>query len=300
MTDNGSPARNAVVAGYDGSPESWTAVRVAAWEAERRSRPLTLVHGYFERLQYAAYGWSPYQPVVEDALADARAMLADGAKRISDECPGLSVHTQLSAGGGAGTLVQASQVAELVVVGSRGHGGFAGLSLGSVAAQTAAHAGCPVMVVRGVPEELAGAPAPRPVVVGIDRSAHDRAALEFAFTEALLRGVSVVAVHVWWFADDVGEGFEQRDEAVLDAAARRIVAEALTDCSRRFPGVPVVHRPIRSMNPAATLIDESAGAGLVVVGCRGRGGFASLMLGSVGRDLIGHAEAPVAVVHSHA
>jgi nucleotide-binding universal stress UspA family protein len=134
-----------VVVGYDGSPESWTAVRFAAWEALWRARPLTLVHGYLERLPYAAFGWIPHEPVIEDVLADARNMLADAAKRISHEHPELSVHTQLSAGGGAGTLVLASRTASLVVVGARGHGGFAGLSLGSVAAQTAAHATCPVM-----------------------------------------------------------------------------------------------------------------------------------------------------------
>jgi nucleotide-binding universal stress UspA family protein len=290
----------AVLAGYDGSPESWTAVRFAAWEAQRRGWPLTLAHGYFERLPYAAYGWSPYQPVVDDVLADTRSMLADAVKRISHEYPDLSVHTQLSAGGGAATLVQASREASLVVVGARGHGGFAGLSLGSVAAQTAAHAACPVMVIRGSAPDLAEAPKPGPVVVGVDRSEHDRAALEFAFDEAEMRGVPVIGVYVWWFADDVGCKPDEYDEAVLDAAARRVVAEAMAQPSPRHPGVVVESRPIRSMNASATLIDESAGAGLVVVGCRGRGGFTSLLLGSVGRDLIGHAESPVAVVHDHA
>jgi nucleotide-binding universal stress UspA family protein len=289
----------AVVAGYDGSPESWTAVRFAAWEAQRHARPLLLVHGYLERLPYAAYGWIPYEPVVEDVIAEPSAMLADAAKRISDEYPDLSVHTQLSAGGGAGTLVQVSHTASLVVVGARGHGVFAGLSIGSVAAQAAAHATCPVMVIRGSAPDLAEVPASGPVVVGIGRSEHDRAALEFAFEEAALRGVPVIGACAWWFADDVGEGPDEYDEAVLDAAARRVVAEAMDQAARRHPGVAIEHRPIRSMNASATLIEQSVDAGLVVVGCRGRGGFASLLLGSVGRDLIGHAECPVAVVHDH-
>jgi Universal stress protein family len=64
MSDNRSSDPGAVVVGYDGSPESWAAVRVGAWEAQRRNRALTLVHGYFERLPHAAYGWVPYQPVI--------------------------------------------------------------------------------------------------------------------------------------------------------------------------------------------------------------------------------------------
>jgi nucleotide-binding universal stress UspA family protein len=302
MTDNGSSAAGAIVAGFDGSPESWAAVRVAAWEAERRHRPLVLAHGYFERLPYAAYGWSPYQPVVEDVVTDARGMLADAAKTVTADHPGLTVHTQLSADSGAGMLVQASRVAGLVVVGARGHGGFAGLSLGSVAAQTAAHASCPVLVVRGADDAEGTRDVPKagPVVVGLDRSEHDRAALRFGFEEAAMRGVPVIGVHVWWYATDLGEKPDQFDQTILDTAAKRVVDEAMAAWTTQYPGVAVEHRPIRAMNPSFALLEESANAGLVVVGCRGRGGFASLLLGSVGRDVIGHAEAPVAVVHDHA
>ena len=136
---------------------------------------------------------------------------------------------------------------------------------------------------------------------GGDRPVRARpGALEFAFEEATLRGVPVIGVHVWWFAGDVGERPDEYDEAVLDIAAQRVVAEAMAEMSQRYPGVTVEHRPIRAMNPTVVLLEQSAHAGLVVVGCRGRGGFASLLLGSVGRDLIGHAESPVAVVHDHA
>jgi nucleotide-binding universal stress UspA family protein len=279
-----------VVAGFDGSPESWAAVGAAAWEADRRGWPLTLVHGY---------GPPALQPVGADVLAEVRGMVSDAAIHVAEAHPDLSVHTRLSAAGGATTLVEASHTASLVVVGARGHGGFAGLSVGSVAAQTAAHAACPVLVIRGSSPDDPGSLKSGPVVVGISRSEHDRAALDFAFEEATLCGVPVVGVHVWWFAKEVGESPDQYDEAVLDTAARRVVAEAMADWSRRYPTVAVEQRPVRSMNSSATLIDESARAGLMVVGCRGRGGFASLLLGSVSRDLIGHADAPVAVAHDH-
>jgi nucleotide-binding universal stress UspA family protein len=289
----------AVIAGVDGSSESWAAVRYAAWEAQRRGRSLALVHGYFERLPYAAFGWAPYQPVVADLLTDSRAMLTDTAKRIGEEYPDLFVHTHLSAGGGSGVLVQASRRAGLIVVGARGHGGFAGLSIGSVAAQTAAHASCPVMVIRGPEPDMAEVGGP--VVVGIDGSPHDDAVLAFAFEEAALRGAPVVGIHVWWFPHDGAlepEGYRY-DSAALEDEAARVVSQAMAGWAQRYPDITVVHRPTRGLNPSAELIDESATAGLVVVGCRGRGGFASLLLGSVGRDLIGHAQAPVAVVHDH-
>jgi nucleotide-binding universal stress UspA family protein len=297
MTDNGFPS-GSVLAGVDASRQSWDAVRMAAWEAHRRGRPLTLVHGYLERFPYGALG-TPHQPAVEDVMADARAMLVDVAKRAGDLYPDLSVHTRLSPGG-AGVLVDASRSANLVVVGSRGQGGFAGLSIGSVAAQTAAHASCPVLVVRHRDDSVdVEVPAPGPVLVGIDCSDNDEAAIAFAFNEARMRGVPVVAVHVWWNATDVGQPHDQYDETVLNAAAAGIMSEAMSPWARLHPDVAIEHRPVRAMNPSVALIEESAQAGLVVVGCRGRGGFAGLLLGSVSRDLVGHAQTPVAVVHNH-
>ena len=114
-----------------------------------------------------------------------------------------------------------------------------------------------------------------------------------------MRGVALVVVRVWWYATDVGQPHDQYDETVLKDAALRLMAETMSPWSRQYPDVPVEHRPIRAMNASVALIEESAGAGLVVVGCRGRGGFASLLLGSVSRDLVGHAMTPVAVIHNH-
>src|SRR5262245_56208290 len=110
MTGNESAVPGEVVAGFDGSPESWAAVRVAAWEAQRRGRPLTLVHG------------SSVQAAMEDLVAEVRGMMSVAAKHVAEAHPDLSVHTRLSAGGGAATLVDASHTASLIVVGARGHG----------------------------------------------------------------------------------------------------------------------------------------------------------------------------------
>jgi nucleotide-binding universal stress UspA family protein len=290
--------RIGVIAGVDGSDESWAGVQAAAWEAQHRRQPLILLHGYFERLPYAAYARSPSASLAEHALADARNLLASVAARVREQHPELVVDTRLAAGGGASVLVHASREANLLVVGARGHGGFAGLSVGSVAAQTAAYADCPVLVVR----ERDTSRSAGPVIVGVDGSAHDEAAVGFAFDEARLRGVPVVGMHVWWFPPEVAvlpmlpspyESGELRDEAEL------VVAGAMAGWTAKFPDTAVEHRTVMAANPSTALIEASAEAALVVVGCRGRGGFASLVLGSVGRDLVGHARAPVVVVHQH-
>jgi len=195
-----------------------------------------------------------------------------------------------------------------VVVGSRGRGGFAGLSIGSVAAQTAAHAACPVMVIRppidGDTEpmtdtsERARVP-PDPVVVGVDGSGTSTDAVRFAFEEASLRHVQLVAMHVWWQlpTHELGPDLPTRDLPQAMEEAKRVLAGMLGDWPAKFPDVPVELRPVQSMNPSKELIEASRDAGLVVVGSRGRGGFKGLLLGSVGRDLVGHAYCPVAVVH---
>jgi nucleotide-binding universal stress UspA family protein len=297
MTNTDSAA-GGVVVGVDGSEQSWAAVRTAAWEAEHRRQPLTLLHGYFERLPYAAFGRSASAALAQEALAGARDLLAGTAERIREHHPDLPVHTRLFAGGGGSVLVQASREADLIVVGARGHGGFAALSIGSAAAQTAAYAACPVLVVRG--RDLTNAATPGPVVVGVDGSPHDAAAIAFAVEEANLRGVPVIGVHVWWFPAEMAvlpmlPNPYQREG--LRDAAQLVLAEAMAGSTAGLPADRVEQRVIMAANPSAALIEQSAHAGLVVVGSRGRGGFASLVLGSVSRDLVGHADSPVAVVH---
>jgi nucleotide-binding universal stress UspA family protein len=266
-----------------------------------------LAHGY-PADPYTWYGWAPlYAGPAYDPRAAAQTVVDETADEVRSAYPDLQVETDLRIGTGAHALISASENAALVVVGSRGRGGFAGLSIGSTAAQTAAHASCPVLVIR--PAEQDGAPSAdrdtaalrnQPVIVGVDGSPVSEGAIDFAFEEAALRRVPLVALYVWWLLPSHGLGPDLPGRGSLEEAreeARRVLADTMAAWTNKYPDVAVQPRPVQGMNPSHELIDASAEAGLVVVGSRGRGGFAGLLLGSVGRDLVGHAHCPVAVVH---
>jgi nucleotide-binding universal stress UspA family protein len=217
----------------------------------------------------------------------------------------MRVRTATIAGSAAGALVELSSDACLVVVGGRGAGGFAGLALGSVAAQVVRHAHAPVVVVRppvvGTAVEAPCQPAPHlaPIVVGVDGSATSATALEFAFDEAAARGVPLIAIYAWWLLPLGNLGpttplHWESTEALEEA--QRILSEATAGWSEKYPDVTVLPIAEHSMNPAWSLIEASRRAGLLVVGSRGRGGFASLLLGSVSATVVAHAACPVAVV----
>lgn len=307
-SDTSRSTARPVIVGVDGSRESWRAIHAAAWEARARGAALVLAYGYPTTIPY---GWAPsLEAAGYDAEAEADALLKEIANEVRVRYPELAVRTHLRPGAGSAVLAEASRVAALVVVGARGQGGFGGLSIGSVAAQTAAHASSPVMIVRPTDDAAAVGhditapdaviPHPGPVVVGVDGSADERATLEFAFEAASMRTVPLVVLNAWWHLphDNLGPdvpGHFNLDEAKEEA--RRLLAELVAGWTSSYPDVPVHQRSEHSMNPSYTLITASQTAGLVVVGSRGRGGFAGLLLGSVGRDLIGHAHSPVVVVH---
>ncbi|MFC4018001.1 universal stress protein [Micromonospora sp. GCM10011542] len=272
-----------VVAGVDGSPPSLVAAEHAARAAVRRGRPLHLVHGYLHALGYGV-PVDPYELGVPAPSADGRAMLERTAAELAARWPGLSVQVRQVAGGPAATLVEESGRAELVVVGSRGLGGFAGLLLGSVSTQVAGHARCPVLVVRPAERPVQGA-AEAPVVVGVDGSEPARLAVTLAAEEAARRGAGLVLVH----AEAAEQGAGETD--LLGAAAAEVRG--------RHPGLAVEQRPVRASAPQQVLVEASGRAGLLVVGSRGRGGFAGLLLGSVSQAVVQHAHCPVLVVHQH-
>lgn len=129
--------------GVDGSPASREALEWAADEARRRGCDLEVVHSW--SLPFFEEAYVEPSPAVE---AKEKETLEAEVEATSDRLAGLEVNPRLVYGSAAGVLVDASKGAELLVVGSRGRGGFAGLLLGSVSQECASHASCPVAIVR--------------------------------------------------------------------------------------------------------------------------------------------------------
>lgn len=188
-------------------------------------------------------------------------------------------------------LLERATGARLLVVGARGSGGFASLLLGSVSDQCLHHAPGPIAIVH--PGAEAGLGRHRRIVVGVDGSDLAQGALQWALAEGRYRGAEVDVVHAWQLPVATGmyagtpiypSVAEEAGQAVLDRAV-----------DREDTGEVVVHRRLVCGTPARALLDAAGEADLVVVGSRGLGGFKSLLLGSVSRQLAHHAPCPVVV-----
>jgi len=295
---------HAVVVGIDGSDSSHGAFAYAAWEAHRRRRPLRLVHvhAYANRMGWSAFPPDPHEFV--ESVARARQLVAGHEIEAHLAFPGLQVTSTLATGSVGAALVDASADADLVVVGSRGHGGFAGLLLGSAGTQLAAHSRSPLVVVRPVGDRgnLGASPPDRPVLVGVDAATDCQAALEFAFEEAAARGVPLHALYAWWSVMPGELGPEDRlyDLQAARDEARRLLSESVAGWRDKFPDVPIHLEPLRAPNPYLVLIEESRNAGLLVVSRHGGNALTRLLLAAVGDVAVREAHCPVAVVPEHA
>lgn len=135
------------------------------------------------------------------------------------------------------------------------------------------------------------------IVVGIDDSPAATAALRWALEEARLRQATLEIVHTWVFPA-VGElpgGTVDTLVADLERGATAVMDEVVDEVVGAEPGVNVVRRVLEG-SAGRILIETAVGADLLVVGSRGRGGFAGLLLGSVAQQCIHHARCPVVVV----
>jgi nucleotide-binding universal stress UspA family protein len=283
---------NPIIVGYDGSDGARAALD---WALEEGCGT-----GAEVRLLFAADWLAVARPIApgppsgprETASTDAQLMIDSAVAAAKKAHPGVRVTGTVVRGGAAALLLEQSRYASLAVLGSRGHGGFTGLLLGSTGVAVTAHAHCPVVVVRGGPRGTRARPGH--VVAGVDGSRCAQSALGYAFEQAATRRVNLHVVRAWtpptprW----TPPGVDQRE---ITAAGRRDLNDLLAGWRDTYPDVSVTAEVI-ARAPASALIDATRNAQLVVVGSRGRGGFAGLLLGSVSQQLLHHSHCPVAVV----
>ncbi|GAB2687456.1 universal stress protein [Thalassiella azotivora] len=289
-----------VVVGYDASEHADAALDWAAREAAERGAPLKVLYAAnYSGVLVGPAGAGAWLP--SEAQLVAHEIAEEGAARALKTAPDLDVEALTAMSGAVAALTDASRSAALVVVGTRGHGERIGSLLGSVAFGTAAHAGCPVVVVRGRSTQRVG--PDHPVVAGVDGSTGADAAVDRAADLAASNDAELVLVTAWhtrasesWASAYWAESYPgQRPDDVARTAAEELLAQVRDRVRERYPDVRVTTRAVEGA-AAPAIADASAEAALVVVGARGRGDFASLLLGSVSRGVIHAAECPVEVV----
>jgi nucleotide-binding universal stress UspA family protein len=284
-------AHRPVVVGVDGSGSAYRAVEWAAAEAARRGVGLRVVSAFsWTTADHPARHDGGVARYRDQLLETARHRLSRAARIAADTSPGLETATQVEIGAPIEVLGSEARRAQLLVLGDRGLGGLGGLVLGSVAVALAARGACPVVIVRGETRSTDG-----PVVVGIDGSPVSEAALGFAFDAACVRRAGLVAVHTW-----SPSAIDDALAPVMDWTAvadeeDAVLAERLAGWGQKYPQVTVRRRVLRD-GAVRALVDASRGAQLVVVGSRGRGNAAGLLLGSVSHGVLHAAHCPVAVV----
>ncbi|MEV6924454.1 universal stress protein [Dactylosporangium sp. NPDC051485] len=288
----------AAVVGVDGTAEGDRAIRWAADDAAHRGCPLHLLHVCDgPALVYPPPGLSLPVAGAPRPTTHAARLLTDAAALARQVSAGLDITGEVIGGRPIPALLAASERAATVVVGRRDIGELGAALAGSIAAEIAERAACPVVVVRE--RSGAGGPNEGRVVVGVDGSAASAAAVAFAVEEAAARGAGLTAVHAYDLPVGrvLGEplpgyfGLGARSDA-----AQRLLAEVMSGWRERCPEVDLrLH--VELGGPAGALKRASTGAELLVVGARGRGTLRGLLLGSVSRAMLRHAPCPVAVVH---
>lgn len=285
-----------IVVGTDGSTYSDGAIDWAANRAALESRPLVIVHAIAptpsSTLAIYPAGGLEVARLLDDVHAAAEALLVTSAARARDREPGIEVHHVQSVADPRTVLLDLSEHAASIVVGSRGRGPVASLLLGSVSVSVCRHASCPVVVWRA----QASTRSDHRIVVGVDGRPDSMPAIEFAFRTASLRGSTVTVLHCNWTAPPVTSVHDDSPPPDL-SAERALVAQSLAGMVELYPQVAFEVRMV-SGSAAHHLIAASRDHDLVVVGHQRIGHFRELIHDSVAPAVLEHAEGVVVVVPS--
>jgi len=292
-------ARPRVIVGVDGSDPASRALEWAVHEARLMDATLEIVNAWLVPPVPVPFGYADYpgDPAPFETAAKELLEHIVGEHNLVRRVPPERLQVVAREGSPAHALLECAGHADLLVVGARGHGGLTGLLLGSVSIQCATHAPCPVTVVP--PDWDHRSTKPRRVVVGVDGSDASQRALDWAAAAAARRGTTLRVVNglmltapavpyrpaVW-----VTDYDRLRRETV--ATLHRMASRALD----RLPEPPTVEYAVVDQSARVALMTEAENADLLVVGSRGRGGFASLLLGSVSQYCLHHAPCPITIV----
>ena len=277
-----------VIAGIDGSSGADAALRWAAAEADLRDAELValMAWGYLD--QHPVPGHEGFDPAYGQADAE-RAAGEYVARALGPDHRAVTVQTVNDLP--ARALLEAAAVADLLVMGARGVGGFRGLMVGSVSLRCLNDTTVPLVLVH---EEHLGDPD-GPVVVGVDGSENASAAFRWAHDEARRRSAPLKALYAWQEPMGGGESFGL---VVDDAALERAAVETVeTSATTDEDGSAVAVERVAARGRAAPVLIEASGtAALVVVGHRGHRSWGRMALGSVTQQVAHHSRCPVAVV----
>ncbi|MFD9035217.1 universal stress protein [Streptomyces sp. NPDC059567] len=295
-----------VVVGVDGSEHSHRALEWALSAAHGLDAPLVVAHVRSDALQLGAARIASLGETAE--IPDS---VIDGVRRwIEDQGTNVPVRYESLDGSVMDALLSEARTARLLVIGSRGRGGFATLLLGSSSRALASHAPCPVVV---VPHEArdasleSGTEAGR-ILLGLHPEETSDEVLDFAFHAARQRGVALEAVTAYRLPPSpvmlVGPPapalqmpppipVDETPELVEETSRNQ--EKRLRPFTEQYPDVEVVPVVVPS-DAAGRLVEGSRKAGLVVVGRHHRHRVQTLLMGSVAHAVLHHAHCPVAVV----
>ncbi|MFF9165208.1 universal stress protein [Streptomyces longwoodensis] len=282
-----------VTVGLDGSPESLSAARWAADEAEKRKLTLRLLHAWPLLAPEPAR-----TPGGVDQNYWAKRLVHTAQAELKTRHPGLTVVASLVAEDAQEALLRVASDSEMLVLGSRGLESVESYFMGDISMPVVARAERPVVLVRAEPVKEGPPPAPAgAVVVALKLRDSGEELLDFAFHTAAARNVPLLAVHgrsvplharTPW-----GTDHEITEEMSKDARAG--LSRALQPWHEKYPLVEVQHS-IRLASPAKAVVQAAEGAALLVVGRRAHRHGAAPHLGPVAHAALHHGRCPVAVI----